>query len=109
LTGGTGRDLFRFNSAPAVNNIDKITDFSVIDDTLQLDHAIFTQLGAHSVLNSDKLNIGPAAADANDFIIYNPSTGALFYDADGNGAGNAVQIATLSVNLALTDADVWVI
>jgi len=33
------------------------------------------------------------------------SAGALFYDADVNGAGAAVQVATLSVNLALTAAD----
>jgi len=39
--------------------------------------------------------VGTAAADANDFIIYNTSTGALFYDADGSEAGAAVQFATV--------------
>ena len=32
---------------------------------------------------------------ANDYLIYNTTTGALYFDADGNGAGLAVQIALL--------------
>ena len=44
------------------------------------------------------------ASDGNDFVLYETDTGKLFYDADGNGAGAAVQIATLSTGLALTEA-----
>ena len=46
-----------------------------------------------------------AAHDLNDYLVYNPATGALSYDADGSGAGAGVQIALLGVNLALTNAD----
>ena len=52
---------------------------------------------------------GAAAADANDYLIYDNGTGALLYDADGNGAGAATQIALLGSNLALTAADFFVI
>jgi Ca2+-binding RTX toxin-like protein len=62
-------------------------------------------------LNAANFKIGTSAADVDDFIVYNNSTGALFYDADGNGAGVAVQIALLGVTThpALTNADFVVI
>jgi Ca2+-binding RTX toxin-like protein len=107
LTGGTGQDIFRFNTALSANNIDTITDFVVVDDTIQLENAIFTQLTATGVLSSANFSISTAATTATDFIFYNTNTDALFYDSDGNGAGAAVQIAVLGVggNLALTNAD----
>jgi len=109
LTGGIGHDLFLFNSAPAADNIDTITDFTVADDTLALYHTIFSQLPT-GALNSDYFHIGAATADANDFILYNPNTGTLSYDADGNGAGAAKEtVAILGVNLALTNADFIVV
>ncbi|HYI47238.1 MAG TPA: hypothetical protein VEX35_02125, partial [Allosphingosinicella sp.] len=52
---------------------------------------------------------GSAAGDADDRIIYNGATGQLYFDADGNGAGAAVQFATLSPGLALTGSDFFVI
>ena len=38
---------------------------------------------------------GTAATQADDYILYNRNTGALFYDADGNGSIAALQFATL--------------
>ncbi len=116
LTGGVGRDTFLFNTAPTTN-VDKITDFVVIDDTIQLENAIFTSLINNvfsTVLPVTSLRSGvgvTSAADTDDFVIYNTSTGALYYDAGGNTAGSAaaVQIALLGANLALTSADFVVI
>jgi serralysin len=103
MEGGGGADQFLFNTAPGAANADIIADFSVADDTIMLDDAIFgLPLGA---LGAGVLRIGAAAADADDRIIYNPNNGALIYDANGNAAGGAALIATLAPGLAMTPLD----
>lgn len=109
LTGGSGSDIFKLTSLPVATNVDKITDFSVVDDTIQLVRSTFTQLSSTGVLDTSMFVIATTAHDSNDYVIYNPTTGALFYDADGSGAGAGVQIATIGVNLALTAADFVVV
>ncbi len=107
LEGGDGKDTFTFNTALTANT-DKVTDFVIADDTIQLENAVFTKLTKIGVLNPDMFVKG-AAHDVNDYIIYNANTGALSYDSDGSGAGAGVQIAVLGINLALTNADFAVI
>ncbi len=108
LTGGAGLDIFRFTTAPTAN-VDTLTDFSVADDTLQLENAVFKKLATPGVLKAANFVKAGAAHDLNDYLVYNPATGTLSYDADGNGTGVAVQIALLGVNLALTNADFVII
>ncbi len=105
LTGG-GQDTFKFTST---GHIDTITDFVVVDDTIQLENAVFAALTTTGPLAAGQFKIGTLASDADDFIIYNNITGALLYDADANGAGLATQIATVGVGLAMTNADFVVI
>ncbi|MDD5277372.1 MAG: M10 family metallopeptidase C-terminal domain-containing protein [Methylovulum sp.] len=108
LIGNNGSDVFRFTTA-LTGNVDKITDFSVVNDTIQLENAIFTQLAKTGVLNANNFIKAAAAADVNDYVIYNDATGALLYDADGSGAGAAEQIALLGKGLALTHSDFVII
>jgi uncharacterized delta-60 repeat protein len=109
LTGGSGYDVFRFDTAIGATNIDKLTDFSSADDSIQLDHTIFTKLAVADALNAANFKLGAVAADANDYVVYNKTSGALFYDADGNGAGAAVQIALIGNHAVLTAVDFVVI
>lgn len=109
LIGGAGNDIFIFNTAPSATNRDTISDFSAVSDTIQLENAVFTQVGANGVLAAGAFFQGAAANDAGDRIIYNPATGALLYDADGNLGGAAVQFATLQTGLTLTNADFVII
>jgi hypothetical protein len=95
------RETFIFDTALGGGNIDRIVDFSVHSDLIQLDSHVFTALPGHSALDEGALCIGAAAQDADDRIIYNSTTGALSYDADGNGPGEAVQFATLQTGLPL--------
>ncbi|TAN64666.1 MAG: calcium-binding protein [Methylobacter sp.] len=99
VTGGDGQDTFVLSSKMG---FDRITDFSVADDTINIDHSVFTSL---STISADNFVTGSAAADANDFLIYNSNNGHLLYDVDGNGAGAAVDIAIVGAHLALTSAD----
>jgi Ca2+-binding RTX toxin-like protein len=106
LTGGAGLDTFIFNTAlNAATNVDTITDFSVADDTIRLDDAIFTAIGPLGTLAAAAFTIGAAATTAAHRIVYNSATGALIYDSNGSAAGGATQFAILDTGLALTNAD----
>ncbi|WP_068952732.1 calcium-binding protein [Pararhizobium polonicum] len=107
LTGGAGKDVFLFDTALGGGNIDTITDFSVIDDTIHLQNSVFTALTKAGALSSAAFasNTTGLAGDASDRIIYEKDTGKLFYDADGTGSAGGVQFALLAKDLALTAAD----
>lgn len=106
LTSGTGNDIFKFlTKGPS----DKITDYNVASDTVQLENAAFTALKTTGTLVAGQFKVVAQAADANDFIIYNKAAGTLLYDADGNGAATATQIATIGVGLNMTNIDIVVI
>ena len=116
LTGGLGKDIFAFDTkAHKSTNKDRIADFYVKDDTIWLDNKVFTKLGkAGSETKPGKLDkgffvVGPKAKDKNDYVIYDKKKGVLLYDADGSGKGKAVEIATLSKNLKMTEKDFFVI
>ena len=105
LNGGSGMDAFVFNTAPGAGNVDVIVDFSVGEDRIHLENGVFTALGAAGVLGAAAFHIGASAGTAAHRMVYDAGTGALFYDADGNGAGGQIQIAALTTGLGLTSAD----
>ena len=110
LTGGAGADSFLFSTKlNASTNVDTITDFVVADDTILLSSTIFAAAGADGTLSAAAFHSGTAAADADDRIIYNQSTGQIYYDADGNGAGAKILFATVTPGTALTNADFSVV
>lgn len=112
LMGGAGIDNFVFNSAlSATLNVDRITDFVVADDTIRLENAVFTALTVLGTLAAGAFvkNTTGLAADASDRIIYETDTGKLYYDSNGSAAGGSIHFATLTANLALTNADFYVI
>ena len=61
--------------------------------TIALSSAIFDAL-APGELDPEAFAVGSAATEADDRIIYDPTSGNLFYDADGSGVGGAVLFAT---------------
>lgn len=113
LTGASGKDVFIFDTAlNDTTNVDKITDFSAADDTIQLQNSIFTALTATGALASSafRANGTGNAGDSTDRIIYETDTGKLYYDRDGSGSSyDSVLFATLTTKPTITSADFVVI
>ncbi|MBF9231767.1 glycoside hydrolase family 113 [Microvirga alba] len=115
LTGGKGKDVFVFDTKPnAKTNVDKITDYVVKDDSIWLDNAVFKKLGKGTADRPMKLDkrfftIGEKAQDKNDYLVYNQKKGILYYDADGSGAGKAMEIVALKKGLKMTAGEFFVI
>jgi Ca2+-binding RTX toxin-like protein len=114
LTGGKDPDIFVFTNKPNKAGVDKITDYSVKDDSVYLDDAVFNKLGSGSEANPGKLDaafftISNKAKDANDYLIYNSKQGVLYYDADGAGRSKAVEVATLKKGLILTSDEFFMV
>jgi Ca2+-binding RTX toxin-like protein len=93
LTGGTGKDSFQFDSK--TQGVDIITDFASAPDTIRLKASGFGSGLTKGVLAQTRLVLGSAAEDKGDRIIYDSSTGALFFDEDGKGGSPQIQFATL--------------
>src|SRR6185436_14807058 len=99
LTGGLGNDTFVFDQALVAGNVATIVDFTHGGDVIALSHDIFTGAGPVGALSVDAFRIGAQAHDADARILYNPTTGGLLYDPDGQGGTAASTFATLSPGL----------
>jgi Ca2+-binding RTX toxin-like protein len=102
LTGGADADLFVFDAAPhASTNVDTITDFTHLTDALGFNASAFDGLGTTWTADQFWAAAGATTAhDATDRLIYNTSTGALYYDADGTGDIAAIQVALVGTGKA---------
>lgn len=116
LVGGSGSDMFVFEKAlSATTNVDTIFDFESGLDAINLSKLIFTKLvglpGNSYVgeLSVDNFHVGATAADATDYIIYDSTTGNLFYDKDGNLAGAQVLFANVGASTTLEYTDFTVL
>lgn len=124
LTGGSGNDVFRFDTAlverdplsnyyTTTSGTDTITDFTSGQDKIQLSDDVFTALNGPGALSGFVSGAGlVAATTAAQRVIYNTTTGGLYYDADGSGGQHAaIEIAIIgtSTHPTLTASDFAVI
>ena len=96
LDGGAGADFFVFNTTLGSANIDRISAFSAVDDTIYLAQSTFNAFGSYGAIAAGAFTTTAVPLEADDRIIFNKATGDLFYDADGNGRIAAVQFSTLA-------------
>ncbi|MFT5132934.1 MAG: Ca2+-binding RTX toxin-like protein [Gammaproteobacteria bacterium] len=112
LNGATGKDTFVFDTNLEASNIDTIVNWNAADDVIALDDDIFTLLTstAGNLLSASefKANSSGIADEADDRIIYNSTTGDLFYDADGVGGVERIQFAQIT-DASLIDADSFLV
>ncbi len=99
LLGGAGADQFRYNGGETA--YDRVLDFTPGSDKIALANAGFT----HTATIAYVAGGTPVATTTNSTFLYNVNSGILSYDADGTGAGAAVQLAQLNTGLTLTVAD----
>ncbi|MFZ6818078.1 hypothetical protein [Undibacterium sp. Ji22W] len=92
LVGGYGSDAFYLLEifTPAAKNT--ITDFQPGVDYIYLQGFNGLPIGT---LESAYFKLGNMAGDSDDYIIYDRSTGNLYFDPDGNGNLPQIVIATL--------------
>lgn len=105
LTGGGGADTFVFERYNETT-FDTIRDFVHGVDHIALTSS-FEVLGllSRGALPTSAFVSGLAATTADQHIIYDRQSGALYYDDDGSGVHAQVQIALLAGRPALTASD----
>jgi Ca2+-binding RTX toxin-like protein len=113
VIGGSGNDRFLFDVAPGAANFDYLYDFASGPDKIVLDGRVHLASGQSGNFTAGDArfaaNSTGTAQDASDRVIYNTSTGELWYDADGNGAGNAQLIADQEERTILGATDIEII
>ncbi|MEZ5643432.1 MAG: hypothetical protein R3E70_15635 [Burkholderiaceae bacterium] len=97
--GGAGADQFNFNTTlNASTNVDTITDFVSGTDKIGLSSSIFSGLG--SSITSSELTVvsgGGATTSVGSAVrlIYDSTTGNLYYDSNGGSSASRTLFATL--------------
>jgi serralysin len=114
LFGGAGNDTFVFSTTPGAGNVDQVNGFVSGTDKLAFDDAVFTAAGGPGNFAAGDARFFAAAGataghDGDDRLIYDTTTGALYYDADGSGAGAAQQLALIAGHPVLAASDIAVI
>jgi Ca2+-binding RTX toxin-like protein len=104
MTGGTGDDTFVFATDFHPNHIDTITDFGVGDDRLLFKRSL-TELPS-GALDAEAFHLGDTAQTADHRFLFDGTT--LRYDADGDGAGAAVDVAVFKGAPILTAGSIFI-
>ena len=113
LTGGAGLDSFGFSDAPSASTVDRVTDFFSGADRLVFAGNVYNALGPNGSFVAGDARFAAGAGftsgrDTSDRLVYDTSTGNLYYDADGSGAGAAQLVATFAGNPMIAATDIQV-
>jgi hypothetical protein len=111
LKGQAGADTFVFDRGLGPNNIDRIIDFNVNEadegDMLYLKSSVFGGL-ATGALEAESFALGTTATRGSDRLIFDQSSGHLWFDADGLGGGAQVLVARFEQNATIESNDIFI-
>lgn len=107
LTLGSGKDSVRFLSLSEGGDI--INDFLARDDNFEMSSAVFGLPQGAIKRDGFAANVNGVATEARAQFVYDTDGGAVYFDADGTGAGQAVLLATLIGAPVLSAADFIII
>ena len=106
LTGNTGEDDFNFGGPLNEQGVDTITDMQVGIDEIWVDSEWGGLSSEFLIANQFRGGAGVTTANsATQRLVYNSTTGDLYFDADGVGGMAAVRFAVLSNRAAITFDD----
>jgi Ca2+-binding RTX toxin-like protein len=114
LTGGLGNDEFTFRGVFGTLGVDTITDFALTADKITLSKTTFNLASAVTTgsdigfsVVSEFASVTSNADTSSAMIVYNSSTGGLFYNSNGSdvGFGSGGQFAVITGNPVLTATD----
>jgi hypothetical protein len=114
LSGGSGNDVFVFNS---LAGSDTITDWNTANDTLQFSATTFSASGVSGISAGSSVDAADLLTGANitnasstgQTFLFDTDSAILYYDADGAGAGGAIQVADLGANVTIDQNDIVMI
>jgi hypothetical protein len=99
--GASGPASFVISTIPGDSSgVQHMANFDPSSDMILLAKEVFSAL-VQGGLPASAFFEGPAAHNADDRIIYNPSNGALSYDSNGSAPGGSSVIAILQTGLTL--------
>ncbi|MDY6982311.1 MAG: hypothetical protein SV422_04420, partial [Pseudomonadota bacterium] len=107
LIGGDGDDDFRFDFADLQGgaSIDTIRDFTPGDDRLVFDGFSGISTGT---LQLSQFHAGAAATDSNHRLVFDASSGILYYDSDGLGGTTHVAVLKLVGITSLSHSSIYI-
>jgi Ca2+-binding RTX toxin-like protein len=118
LTGGLGNDEFIFRGVFGTLGVDTITDFTLSADKIALSKTTFNLASAVTTgvnfgfsIAGEFASVSGSEDTSNALIVYNSSTGGLFYNQNGSNAGFGTggQFAALTGNPTLIATDFRII
>lgn len=103
LIGGGGADNFIFAAAP-VNGHDTIVDFVHGVDRLVFASADYGFAAGHELTDAEFTH-GTAAIGSSAQFVWDAASGRLYFDADGDAGGQAIELATIGNGAVVSRED----